>query len=104
MIPPPGSPIGEVLELAWRRSPSVHNSQPWKLRALDDSRAEVTADLSRQLSDIDPDGRQLHLSVGALLTTALWAGRALGHAVIASPPGVEVVRPTAKDAAAAHAL
>lgn len=50
-------------------APSIHNSQPWRLvvhpRSLD-----VFADSDRQLTVLDPSGRELALSCGAALTGA----------------------------------
>lgn len=50
-------------------APSVHNTQPWKLRL----RAEglsLSADRSRQLPVLDPTGRQLLISCGCALLNA----------------------------------
>jgi nitroreductase len=49
-----------------RLAPSVHNTQPW-LFAFFPDRLEVRADPSRQLTVLDPDGRELVESVGAAL-------------------------------------
>jgi nitroreductase len=49
-----------------RLAPSVHNTQPWTF-ALCADRLELRADRSRQLAVLDPDGRELALSVGAAL-------------------------------------
>src|ERR1700733_8988758 len=58
----------EVAQLAAiiGRAPSVHNSQPWKLRAAG-SALELLADPSRQLQRTDPAGREMLLSCGAAL-------------------------------------
>ena len=47
-------------------APSVHNTQPW-LFELHDDRLAVRADRSRQLTALDPTGRELVQSVGAAL-------------------------------------
>ena len=47
-------------------APSVHNTQPWLFERSDD-RLAVRADHSRQLTAIDPTGRELVQSVGAAL-------------------------------------
>ena len=60
-------------------APSVHNTQPWQITANDDV-IEVRADRSRQLSFLDPTGRQLHLSCGAAVEFARLAVREAGHA------------------------
>ncbi|HET6502549.1 MAG TPA: NAD(P)H nitroreductase [Amycolatopsis sp.] len=48
------------------RAPSVHNSQPWRWR-VGDRTLHLYADRERQLSETDPDGRDLLLSCGAAL-------------------------------------
>lgn len=48
------------------RAPSTHNTQPWRFRLLGDS-VELYADPSRALPVVDPDGRELALSLGASL-------------------------------------
>jgi hypothetical protein len=47
-------------------APSVHNTQPWRFRANGDS-VDVYADSDRRLDVIDPNGRELLISVGAAL-------------------------------------
>ncbi|MBV9012829.1 MAG: nitroreductase [Pseudonocardiales bacterium] len=54
-----------VLEAA-SLAPSVHNSQPWRFRILD-NQIELHADLTRRLPATDPDDRELRLSCGAAL-------------------------------------
>jgi hypothetical protein len=48
------------------RAPSVHNSQPWRFRVTD-SAIELSADPSRRLTVLDPDGREMLISCGAAL-------------------------------------
>jgi nitroreductase len=48
------------------RAPSVHNSQPWRFTVEEDT-VSVRADRSRQLTAIDPRGRELAMSIGAAL-------------------------------------
>jgi hypothetical protein len=55
-----------VAEVAGR-APSVHNTQPWLIRATTDGAVELLADRSRQLLHADPHGRELHVSCGAAL-------------------------------------
>jgi nitroreductase len=45
-------------------APSVHNTQPWLFRIHDDG-VDVLIDRRRQLHTIDPDGREMYVSVGA---------------------------------------
>jgi len=45
-------------------APSVYNSQPWQFRT-GRGRIDVLADPLRGLPAIDPDGREMHISLGA---------------------------------------
>ncbi|GAA1620622.1 Acg family FMN-binding oxidoreductase [Actinoplanes couchii] len=49
-------------------APSLHNSQPWRFRIHDD-RVDVLADPARKLAVLDPDGREMMISVGAAVFT-----------------------------------
>jgi nitroreductase len=71
--PPPHAPRAQArtaaLEAAVDQAvlaPSVHNTQPWTF-VLGPDRVEVRADRRRQLTVLDPLGRELVLSVGAAL-------------------------------------
>ena len=68
-----------VVEAA-SRAVSVHNTQPWRFRPVDDG-LELLADRSRQLVVADPRGRELVLSCGAALYNARLAVRVLGYSV-----------------------
>jgi nitroreductase len=59
------------------RAPSIHNTQPWLMRVTNDG-VEVRADRSRQLAVLDPQGRQLLMSCGALLHHLSVAAGAMG--------------------------
>lgn len=48
------------------RAPSVHNTQPWRFE-LEPDRMVIRADRARQLTHLDPVGRELVQSVGAAL-------------------------------------
>ena len=48
------------------QAPSVHNTQPWRIE-LHPGRMVIRADRSRQLTALDPKGRELVESVGAAL-------------------------------------
>jgi hypothetical protein len=58
-------------------APSSHNTQPWSFR-ITAKGVEVFADYSRRLPAIDPDDRELLMSVGAAITNlrvaAAWFG------------------------------
>ncbi len=69
--------IAAVLDCA-ALAPSVHNTQPWQWRAVDDA-IEVRADRSRQLAYLDPTGRQLHVSCGAAIEFGYLAARSVGR-------------------------
>jgi hypothetical protein len=58
-------------------APSIHNTQPWRF-VTDGDLVELHADPSRQLTTLDPTGRQLHVSCGAALEHARIAARSLG--------------------------
>jgi hypothetical protein len=47
-------------------APSIHNTQPWLFR-LHDTTVDVLVDYQRRLQVADPDGREMHVSVGAAL-------------------------------------
>lgn len=79
-----------LLELLERslRAPSLHNSQPWRLRPAG-AAVEVRVDEALRLPYADPAGRQLHVSLGVFLSTAAWVARGLGVALsIDTLPGV----------------
>ena len=57
--------VATVIAIA-ARAPSVHNTQPWKFRVVDDV-IELHADPDRLLAQIDPVGRELVISCGAAL-------------------------------------
>lgn len=66
-----------VLECA-ALAPSVHNTQPWRFD-VDGDTIEVRAERDRQLSYLDPTGRQLHVSCGAAIEFAFLAARSIGR-------------------------
>jgi nitroreductase len=70
-------PLVEHLALMATRAPSVHNTQPWHL-VVTDGGVEVRADRTRQLAVIDPLGRQLSISCGALVHHLVVACHAAG--------------------------
>jgi nitroreductase len=61
------------------RAPSIHNSQPWRFVASSPEALEVYAEPARQLPVVDPDGRQLHISVGAALHHVVLALHGIGR-------------------------
>ena len=73
----PETDIGAILAAA-SRAPSVHNTQPWRFEVGSDV-IDVIADRDRQLTFLDPTGRQLHVSCGAAAEFAFLAARAAGR-------------------------
>lgn len=54
--------LAEIIEIA-RLAPSVHNTQPWVVKAIDKG-IEITIDQNYALLDGDPTGRQTIISLG----------------------------------------
>jgi hypothetical protein len=85
-----------LLETA-RRAPSPHNIQPWRLRVLDDRRADLLCDGERLLPDTDPPGRFTMVGLGVFLETLAIAARAQGtdveadYALAPLVPGAELL-------------
>jgi nitroreductase len=63
--------------LAATAAPSVHNTQPWLFQLRDDG-VDVYVDRRRQLRTLDPDGREMYVSVGAAVFNLRVALRARG--------------------------
>lgn len=59
-------------------APSTHNTQPWQFH-LEGDKLVLLADRRRELSVIDPDNRELVMSVGASLFFLRLAIRHFGH-------------------------
>ena len=59
-------------------APSVHNTQPWAWRLVSADTIELHADRSRQLTETDPEGRDLVLSCGAALHHLVVAAEGFG--------------------------
>jgi len=69
--------VASVIAVA-SRAPSLHNTQPWKFRVQRDC-IELLGDPDRQLTAVDPAGRELMISCGAAVF-GLWLGlRKLGR-------------------------
>lgn len=66
------------LARAAHQAPSIHNSQPWRLRA-DATGLDVLEDSSRALPGTDPDGRERVISCGTALRNAEIAMARLGR-------------------------
>jgi nitroreductase len=59
-------------------APSIHNTQPWRLRVAGHDLIELHGDPDRMLWVADPRGRAMHLSCGAALLNLRLAIRAAG--------------------------
>jgi hypothetical protein len=62
------------------QAPSTHNTQPWMfmLGSIGHDEIHVWADRSRWLPVVDPDRREMHLSIGCALENMLVAAESLG--------------------------
>jgi len=67
----------EILELA-SLAPSGHNAQPWAIRIVSPDEWLILADPGRRLPEVDPDNRELLLSLGAFTENLVLAAGALG--------------------------
>jgi nitroreductase len=77
-------------------APSIHNTQPWQFRIRDNG-IDVYADWRRRLDVIDPNGRQLIISVGAAIMNLRLAIHQLGWAsVVRVPAGPGASQPVAE--------
>jgi hypothetical protein len=70
--------------LAATAAPSVHNTQPWLFRLNHDG-VDVFVDRRRQLRVLDPQGREMYVSVGAALFNLRVALAAYGWATGVTP-------------------
>ena len=70
----------ELLEYA-RWSPSPHNVQPWKLKLLSETKADLYYDPTRLLPDEDPQGRFLLSGFGIFLESLAIAANPTGHTI-----------------------
>lgn len=69
-----------------------HNTQPWKF-AIRESGIEIYPDYSRRLAAVDPNDRELWISLGCALENLLLAARAAGYAPEVTYPGsTDVIR------------
>lgn len=73
-----GAPdLRELVRLA-TLAPSGHNAQPWKFR-LAPGRVEIYPDRTRHLPAVDPDDRELWISLGSALENLLVAAEHAGY-------------------------
>ncbi len=58
---------------------SGHNTQPWRF-VIGDNTLEIHPDYTRRLPAVDPQNRELWISLGCALENLLIAARAVGYA------------------------
>ena len=69
-----------------------HNTQPWKF-AIQDNAIEIHPDYSRELKVVDPQHRELWISLGCALENFLTAAYASGYAAeVAYPDSADLIR------------
>ena len=59
-------------------APSGHNSQPWYVKIIKENEWIIGADPERRLPVVDPDNREVLLSIGAFIENLAIAARAFG--------------------------
>ena len=84
--------LAPLRALVWSASlaASGHNTQPWKFALLQGA-TEIHPDLTRHLSAVDPQSRELWISLGCALENLLVAARAAGYAAEVTYPETEDV-------------
>ena len=68
----------EILRLA-SLAPSGHNTQPWTVRITGPGKWIIGSDSKRWLPEVDPDNRELMLSIGAFLENLHLAAANMGY-------------------------
>jgi len=68
----------EILRLA-SLAPSGHNTQPWTVKIIEPGKWIIGADSGRRLPGVDPDNRELLLSIGAFLENLHLAAGSFGY-------------------------
>jgi len=80
IVPTPTPAELHLLASAAGAAPSLHNSQPWRFRPTPDLNGlKVYADPARAVPLTDPDGRAMHISIGAALFNLRVAAAHLGR-------------------------
>ncbi|MBI5034005.1 MAG: nitroreductase family protein [Chloroflexi bacterium] len=72
------SQILEIIRYA-TLAPSGHNTQPWKF-AIKDNTIRILPDFARHLAIVDPDDRELFISLGCALENLVIAAQQMGYA------------------------
>ncbi len=91
VVGPPLGPEEERILSTAALAASNHNTQPWAVLVEVRDHLTVSADLARKLRAVDPDGRELALSLGAFLGNLSQAASATGREAtieaVAAPRG-----------------
>jgi hypothetical protein len=72
------SDLSELIYLA-ALAPSGHNTQPWTVTVVDETNWIIGTDKERWLPAVDPDNREMLLSIGAFLETLIIAAGVKGY-------------------------
>ena len=75
---PESSQMREIIRYA-TLAPNGHNTQPWKF-AITQNAIEIYPDYTRRLPVVDPDNREMWISLGCALENLLLAAAASGYA------------------------
>lgn len=82
---PESSQMREIIHYA-TLAPNGHNTQPWKF-AITQNAIEIYPDYTRRLPVVDPDNREMWISLGCALENLLLAAAASGYAANVIYPG-----------------
>ena len=85
------APLRELVRYATLAA-SGHNTQPWSF-AITENVIDIHPDFTRRLPAVDPDNRELWISLGCALENLLVAARAVGYApVVTYPDAADFIR------------
>jgi hypothetical protein len=70
----------EILYLA-SFAPSGHNTQPWIVKVVESKHWIIGSDRKRWLPAVDPENRELFLSIGAFIENLVLAAGTFGHSI-----------------------
>lgn len=65
--------IKEIIIEGLRGAPSGHNTQPWRFEIVNSEKVIIHPDLSKKLEVVDPDNRELYISIGCALDAFILA-------------------------------
>ena len=88
-LPVPGADGARILRYA-SLAPSSHNSQPWYVKPLSPTEWVIGFDRNRRLPVVDPDGREMLLSLGCFTENLIRAAGALGYGAEATVSAVNL--------------